>query len=63
MGFLNRQTSQRNHYSPQLCYPAQGWEIEQRGLHPIPLPTGDKIEINKLILQKGVEKRVVLYWF
>lgn len=63
MGFLNRQTSQRNHHSPQLCYPAQGWEIQQRGLHPIPLPTGDKIEINQLVLQKGVEKRVVLYWF
>lgn len=50
-------------HSPQFCYPAQGWEPRQRAIQEIAVPGGQRILVNKLVVQKGLERSVVLYWF
>jgi EpsI family protein len=62
IGFLERLTPNRSHHSPQICYPAQGWKSIQQGLQPIPLSEGKSLLINKLLVQKGLEQHLVLYW-
>ncbi len=49
-------------HSPQSCYPANGWERLQSGLQDVTLPTGERIVVNRLLVQKGLEQRLVLYW-
>ena len=62
IGFLERLTLGRSHHPPQICYPAQGWESIQQGLQPIPLAEGKSLLIHKLLVQKGLEQQLVLYW-
>jgi EpsI family protein len=51
------------HHSPQVCYPAQGWKLIQGELQEINIPEKEKILVNKLLVQKGTERQLVLYWY
>jgi EpsI family protein len=50
-------------HSPLLCYPGQGWVLIENRLEEIPLADGSSIPVNHLLVQKGSEQRLVLYWF
>jgi EpsI family protein len=45
--------------------PGAGWNIVESSLEHIPLPGGnpDRADAIKLILAKGIQKQVVLYWY
>jgi len=47
------------YHSPQNCLPGGGWNIAS--VEDVPLTRGG--EIKKVIVQKGGEQQVVLYWF
>ena len=52
-------------HSPKHCMPGSGWEITQTSLEEMTI-LGDKrkkIKMIKLILEKGIHRQVVLYWF
>ena len=49
-------------HSPRLCYPGQGWTVLDATIERIPLPDGASIDVNRLLVQKDLEQRVVLYW-
>ena len=52
-------------HSPRNCMPGAGWDVAS--LHPLVLEAHHskktEIEINEMILQKGIERQVVLYWY
>lgn len=50
-------------HSPLLCYPGQGWVVIDSSIEQIPLAPGSSIAVNRLLVQKGSEQRLVLYWF
>jgi len=50
-------------HSPLLCYPGQGWVLIDSTIEQIPLAEGSSIPVNRLLVQKGLEQRLVLYWF
>jgi len=52
-------------HSPEVCYTSQGWTIEFEGerhtRHAV-LPNSG-FEVNQFTVEKGDQRRVVLYWF
>ena len=64
VGFYESQRKGKMIHSPKHCMPGGGWNIVQTSLVPIGMPdrNGD-ISVLKLMLQKGGERQMVLYWF
>lgn len=59
------QTSGEGLHSPEVCLPADGWEIfslEQRRV-AFPEATYGSFEVNRAVIQKGLDKQLVYYWF
>ena len=53
-------------HSPQNCLPGAGWEPVQQGLLTIPDPRhpgGPALVVNRYLIQKGLERQLVLYWY
>ena len=55
-------------HSPLNCLPGAGWEPTNRTRVPVPVPGygangARSAEINRLVIQKGIEKTLVLYWY
>jgi EpsI family protein len=50
-------------HDPEVCYPAQGWEILQSELFDVPLVGGDTLITRRLEAHLGLAKETVLYWF
>jgi EpsI family protein len=53
-------------HSPQNCLPGAGWEPVSQGLLAIPDPrsaTAPPLEVNRYIIQKGLQRQLVLYWY
>jgi EpsI family protein len=50
-------------HDPQVCYPAQGWDVV--GLHDraLELPSGDRLHAHFLAATQGASEELVLYWF
>lgn len=54
----------KGYHSPLNCMPGSGWEIADTGFLTLN-PAGDKDEaaVNRLLLQKGSDRQVGLYWY
>jgi len=64
VGFYRSQREGDLIHSPKNCMPGGGWNIVDTSLEPIAVPFRDEpIEVIKLILEKGNQRQVVLYWF
>jgi exosortase D (VPLPA-CTERM-specific) len=52
-------------HSPEVCLPADGWEIF--AIEPVEVAlsgaAGDSIPLNRAVIQKGLDKQLVYYWF
>jgi EpsI family protein len=50
-------------HDPEVCYPAQGWDVV--GLHDraLELPSGDRLHAHFLAATQGAAEELVLYWF
>lgn len=62
----------RSIHRPEICLPAQGWNLRSGNVIEVPLKDGKKLDVMKLIIsrpieiQPGVRKEltsVFLYWF
>lgn len=62
----------RSIHRPEICLPAQGWNLKTGGAVPITLDDGRTLDVMRLIISKPVEVRpgvtkelttVFLYWF
>lgn len=52
-------------HSPKNCLPGAGWNIVASSLEEVRVPADNpgKIKVIKLMLQKGTQRQIVLYWF
>ena len=52
-------------HHPQICYTSQGWEMMLQGSRETTRLLLEKagIKVNKFIVNKGGERRLVFYWF
>jgi EpsI family protein len=63
--FYGSQGADRTMHSPLNCYPGSGWEIVGKGKVRLHGPGGDDngLEVRKLILRKGLARRLLYYWY
>lgn len=50
-------------HSPQNCLPGAGWQPVQAGRASILAGPGGSADVNRYVVQKGLERRLVLYWY
>jgi EpsI family protein len=53
-------------HSPQNCLPGSGWEPVSQRMLTIPdprNPSGPQISVNRYVIQKGIDRQLVLYWY
>ena len=65
MGFYGSQRQGDTIHSPLNCLPGAGWEPLSEGRLVIPDVDGlgRAIEINRYVVQKGLDRQMVLYWY
>lgn len=64
VGFYQSQKEGDIIHSPKNCMPGSGWKIIDTSIEQVDLSgNGSQTKVIRLLLQKGVEKQVVLYWF
>jgi EpsI family protein len=50
-------------HSPQNCLPGAGWTPVERGRVVLKGPMGETVRANRYIIAKGLDRRLVLYWY
>jgi EpsI family protein len=50
-------------HSPKNCLPGAGWIPAETSHIWIEQPGGEKIEVNRILVTKGAERALVLYWY
>lgn len=50
-------------HSPKNCLPGAGWVPAEMSRIWIDQPSGNKIEVNQILVTKGAERALVLYWY
>lgn len=63
VGFYQSQRTGATYHSPKNCLPGAGWQIAESKTVPISLADGSVITINKVMIQKGLERQIILYWY
>ncbi len=63
--YYDRQTPEKNIHSPENCLPSSGWTILSRKTIEIPLfgKSLPPVPVNYNVIQKELEKQLVLYWY
>ncbi|MCP1168380.1 VPLPA-CTERM-specific exosortase XrtD [Limimaricola litoreus] len=63
--FYDDQTHGEGIHSPEVCLPVGGWEVYSFDKHEVAFPdtTYGTFELNRAIIQKGLSKQLVYYWF
>lgn len=64
VAFFSSQRKGGTIHSPKNCLPGSGWEPLKSTVIPITVPgSGKTLEVNEYIIQNGLKKQVVLYWY
>lgn len=65
IGFYGSQRQGDTIHSPLNCLPGAGWEPVQQGRLTIANADGQgrDISVNRYVVQKGLERQLVLYWY
>lgn len=50
-------------HSPEVCLPGAGWEIAKLDQIEAPGLAGETFTLNRAIIQKGVDRMLVYYWY
>ncbi|MHA6262891.1 VPLPA-CTERM-specific exosortase XrtD [Arenibacterium sp. CAU 1754] len=65
VAFYDKQTEGSGIHSPEVCLPVGGWEVFS--LEPRQVDMTDAgygtFDVNRAVIQKGVSKQLVYYWF
>ena len=61
--YAGRAGSGKGAHDPEVCYPAQGWEIEHSQAAAIPMKDGKDLHAQRLRFSRGLAREAVLYWF
>jgi EpsI family protein len=63
IGYYESQRQGDTVHSPMNCLPGAGWQLLTVGRSSIKPAPGRSIVVNRDVIQKGLDKRLVLYWF
>lgn len=64
IGYYESQRTGATYHSPKNCLPGAGWSFADTSMASIPIANnGRSILINKVLIQKGDNKQLVLYWY
>ena len=67
IAYYDKQTEGAGIHSPQVCIPAGGWEMSRIAETTVPVTGEDgtptAIPVNRAIIQRGLERQLVYYWF
>jgi EpsI family protein len=50
-------------HSPLNCLPGAGWQPLSSGYSGLTLSDGSMITVNRYVIQKGLDRQLVLYWY
>jgi len=50
-------------HDPEVCYPAQGWDVVGLADRELELASGDRVQTHFLTATLGASEELVLYWF
>lgn len=62
VGYYTSQRQGDTIHSPQNCLPGAGWRPVDSGYMNIDT-NGRTLEVNRYVIQKGLDRQVVLYWY
>lgn len=64
IGYYESQRTGATYHSPKNCLPGAGWNFADTSMASVPIANnGQSILINKVLIQKGIDKQLVLYWY
>lgn len=63
VGYYQSQRTGATYHSPKNCLPGAGWQFVESDQVPVQIPGGPPITINRVLIQKGLDKQVILYWY
>ncbi len=63
IGYYQSQREGDTIHSPLNCLPGSGWNPVKSGRISIPIADSPAIEINRIVILKGMDKQLVLYWY
>ncbi len=63
IGYYQSQKQGDTIHSPLNCLPGAGWNPVKNDRIQIPIDTNSSIKINRIVILKGTEKQLVLYWY
>ena len=62
--YYDRQTPEKNIHSPENCLPSSGWAVLSRKTIALDLVPGQPpVPASLDLIQKGLERQLVLYWY
>jgi EpsI family protein len=63
VGYYATQRTGDTIHSPKNCLPGAGWDPVQSGYATISLSGGRQIIVNEYVIQQGLDKELVFYWY
>lgn len=65
LSYYYSQIDGRSIHAPEICLPTGGWEMFSLGPVTVDLPGTQMgaVTLNRAVIQKGLEKQLVYYWF
>ncbi len=65
LSYYYSQVDGRSIHAPEICLPGGGWEIASLGPVDVDLAGAGlgTVTLNRAVIQKGLEKQLVYYWF
>jgi EpsI family protein len=63
VGYYASQRTGDTIHSPKNCLPGAGWEPVQQDYATINLTDGRKITVNDYVIEQGLNKELVFYWY
>jgi len=63
VGYYKSQRSDEVIHSPKNCLPGAGWQPVKASYVNLGLPDGRSASVNLYLVEKGLERQVVLYWY
>ncbi len=63
IGYYKSQRAGQTVHTPTNCLPGSGWQAVTASYLKLSLPNGQLGDVNSYVVEKGLNRQVVLYWY
>lgn len=63
VAYNESQSKGKSAHSPSTCLPGGGWIFKESGIVPVDLAGGEKIPVQRAVMEKSGQKQVSYFWF